>query len=198
MNTTNQKNQPWRQSGFTLAEVTLTLGIVAFAVVTLLGLLGTLLDADSSVTDRRAAIQAIDSLHQYLEDGQPFDTIFEWAVDGTALAYATYRSNADGDPDTSSKSVRSLWLDESNLDTYNDADTNYESARESNWLKIRLTLDEDLNPVASVVSGEADDYEHAYLVFRAEVYNVANPELRPWELDPPARPVYSAPVTALR
>ncbi len=209
MKTNKIQTSQRRHGGFSLVEVTLALGIVAFAVVTLIGLLGTLLDADDSVTDRRDAIQCIDSLHQYLglkeDPNSPgnlfFNEIYTWAqADEWELAYVTYYSDADGNPDRSVKSVRSVWLDQDEFSNF----TTYDSAREGNWIKIRLTLaggpgSDGANPVdKSDLPPEADNYPHAYLVFIAEAYGVANPNVSPWELDPPQNPVFTAPITVLR
>lgn len=183
-------NRVHRSAGFSLVEVTLALGIVTFALVVLLGTLATALDTEGAVTERRGGIQAIDALQQYLNDDAAFDPddrfeeIYEWARAGSGdeqtLAYVTYRHDPDaGDPDApaaSGESVRSIWLDD--FSNY----SNYEAAREGEWVLIRLSLadgptDDGPNPMdPGSLPATAADYLHAYLVFRAEVFEVAVPQ----------------------
>jgi len=183
-------NRANRSAGFSLVEVTLALGIVTFALVVLLGTLATALDTEGAVTERRGGIQAIDALLQYLNDDDAFDPadrfeeIYSWAQassgDEQVLAYVTYRYDPDApDPDApvaSGESVRSIWLDD--FSNY----SNYEDAREGEWVLVRLSLadgptDDGPNPVdPGSLPATADLYEHAYLVFRAEVFEVAVPQ----------------------
>jgi uncharacterized protein (TIGR02598 family) len=195
MNTTRQPKKPTR-SGFSLVEVTLALGIVTFALTILLALLGTALDTGGEVSDRREGFQAIDALRQYLADEVSFDETYEWAreADGQDLAWVTYHADDQtGNPDPDSQSVRSIWL--ADYSGYNT----YENAREGTWLKVRLRLEDSQNPMTqSTLPADASDYPHAYLVFLAEVYEVAAPTLTPWTQDFPPNPLFTAPVVVRR
>lgn len=193
------------RSGFSLVEVTLALGIVAFAMTILLALLGTALDTGGEVTDRREAYQSIDALRQYLADEVEFDDAYEWAKvqTGQPLVYVSYRVDANGAPDTDGRAVRSKWLDPADNPVYPD----YEAAREGSWIKARLRLDDVQNPIDQAnLQSDADDYPHAYLVFQVEVYEVGAPDLptEPWAVGtdpdspPPPKPFFTAPVVARR
>jgi len=194
--------------GFSLVEVTLTLGIVAFALVVLIGVLGNAFDAYSSVSERREGMYAVDALHQYLHDDKAFETepsgrfgtIYSWAQADVAssqeLAYVTYHSDATGQPDAESNSVRSIWLPE----PFAQWET-YSGAREGTWVKVRLTpadgpTDDGPNPMdlTDISSTAVDDYPHAYVVFQVDVFETAIPTQN---LDD-ARPLFTTTIVARR
>jgi hypothetical protein len=152
------------------------LGVTAFALVTLLGLMGTLLKTSGEVTDHRDGTHAFDALHDYLNEGREFNAVYTWALDDSSkeLVYVTYRVDSEGNPSASGKSAHAIWLDDFSVKA------DYESAREGRWIKVLLTLDDELTPVPkSELPPSEADYPHAYLVFRAEAYEVPDPGVNP-------------------
>jgi type II secretory pathway pseudopilin PulG len=163
--------------GFSLVEVVLALGIVAFAVTVIFALLGTLTSSDQENRERKELIAAVDGLHQYLQKDVPFDTAFLWAKENTRpeLIYVTYRARRDtAAPDPGSVSVRSVCF-ESGSPPY--PIENLEAAREGRWVKARLVFSPDLTPDGTALPANADDFDSASLVFNAQMAAVAEPTL---------------------
>ncbi len=192
-------------AGFSLVEVVMAVGIVSFAIVTLLALLGSAFDAGGSVTERREAIRAMDALRHYLNEEVDFDTAYEWAqnADGQWIAYVTYHAEDDGTPEGTPKageqSVRSKWFEYDN--TGNIAPSvyaDYEDAREGRWIIVRLLLNEVQNPMEqSELPSDAPDYPHAYLAFKAEIYEAPLP-LPIVDVSAIDSPIFTVPVMIVR
>jgi uncharacterized protein (TIGR02598 family) len=168
-------------AGFSLVEVVLALGIAAFAIITIIGLFGGLLDSNRYNVERREALQSVNSLRAFLneqEEGKTFDEIYGWAQSGAEqeLVYVTYRGDTVTRlPDANSREIVAGWFDAGDMPTgisINDLT----SAREGRWIKAKLTLLTDLTPDGDALPATADAYPHAYLVFIAKISSVAGPE----------------------
>lgn len=102
-----KSSQPtWLRAGFSLIEVVIAIGLVAFACTAILGVNGMLSTNSRSVTDRQEASRVLDAVSAYLRRSVPdaadqkvpsFQQIQTWATARQKL-YA-YRSINDTDPD---------------------------------------------------------------------------------------------------
>lgn len=160
-----------RQAAFSLVEVSLALGIVAFGLMVTVGLFGSLLDGSRQAGDRREIMSALTALHSHLDEEVEFSDVYTWAADGgVELAYVSYRSTSAGDPAADGAEVRGRWEETGGTWT-----GDYEAARISDWIRARLTLDDDLNP--GDLGGGVDSYPHAHLVFQVELFSVPDRNL---------------------
>lgn len=162
------RRRPDLQSGkaaFSLVEVTIALGVVAFGLMVIIGLFVTLLNGAGRADDRREIMAALASLNSYLDDEVPFRTVYGWAANDAELAYVSYRADSSGNPAANGSEIHGRWEP---VDGTWDGD--YDTSRTSNWIRARLTLDEDLNP--GDVTGDVDSYPHTYVTFQVELFSV--------------------------
>ncbi len=167
-------------------EVVLALGIVAFAIITIVALFGSLNQRAAETMERRAAVGAMDSLKTFLRHQKDFPAVYQWAQGGPKeLVFIRFRADANGAPkSTGGTQVRSVWLEKP---VANKAD--YEAAREGRWMGARLKLSATLNPVPSLPATAAL-YTRASLIFDADLYSIPDPDIFP----PNAAPVLSGAV----
>lgn len=178
---------------FSLVEVVIAVGIVAFSVTVSVALISTLMASSKDNRDRNEITASLSSLRPYLQDELGFDKCYDLAATGfPELAYVTYRANeVTGAPDGDSRSVRSLWFapnsnDPDLLPPFSTADI--EAARDGAWVKARLVYAADLMP-----GGTAGGPDSAYLIFNAAMSVIAQPAS-----SAPARPTLETPIAVIR
>ncbi len=181
-------SSPRFPSGFTLVEVVLAIGILAFVVAVVIGLFSQLYRSGDQVNDMRAAIGAANSLRSHLQDETEFSTVYGWATDGSVeMVFASFLADDNGDPNVDTEGqVLGKW--------YSDWQTEsaaVEAARQGRWLKGVLRPHPTANPVTTLP--ELASYPHPYLVFDVEIFVVADPDLTPT-----GRPVLNTAVAVQR
>ncbi len=162
--------------GFSLIEVVIAIGVVSFAVLSVVGLFGGIMQTAGNNTNRRELANGYGSLRYFLEN-QGFPRAFAWAGGGQELMYVTYRSDNNGDPSEDSDVIAARWL---NPDE--DDPTSFESARVGRWIKAKLAVSPS-NPGGTSV-GSLENYKSGFLLVVADIDVVAIPE-QPMP-DPPA------------
>lgn len=129
--------QPVRQKipGFSLVEVVIAIGIVSFAMLTIMGLFGGVMKSSTGNTDRRELSEAVDSLRSYLNEKVKFSNTFTLAQGNQEVLYLTYFASTNGTPQAGSGHVVGLWTnsDATGLEPY-------EQARSGRWLRAKLSL----------------------------------------------------------
>lgn len=160
-----------RRGGFSLIEVTLALGIVAFGLLSILGIYSGMLGQAAENTDRRDIGEATDALRAELNENFDFSTVFDWVLtdDPKQLVYVTFRANDEGEPDPTGDRILSTWLDD-----WTDWES-YETAREGRWLKAELRLAPNNNP--SSLPSSSDDYDSALLLVQMHMAAVPTPNI---------------------
>jgi len=163
--------KPSSTRGFSLIEVTLALGIVAFGLLSILGVYSGMLGQAAENTDRRDIGEATDALRAELNENFDFSTVFDWikSDDPKQLVYVTFRANDAGEPDPTGDRILSTWLD----DWADWAD--YETAREGRWLKAELRLAPNNNP--SDLPANSADYPSALLLVQMQMAAVPTPDI---------------------
>jgi|GEM_PF-3585308 len=182
-------------SGFSLVEVVLALGIVAFTVTVSVGLISTLLSSSRESRQRNELTVALDSLQPYLQDDQGFITCYGWAAGGTEkeLLYVSYRADTiSGIPKGGGGAVRSLWLDPASPPP-GFALADLDAAREGRWVRARLTYSTALMPADTTLPSSVDDFPLAFIAFDAALAVVAEPT-QPM----PTRPSFRVPIAVNR
>ena len=152
--------------GFTLVEVTITLGIAAFALVTMVALFQSLFTWSRGIGDRRQALQSMDALTAFLNDTNSvtFSNAFDWATKGTN--YLTFVRYRDGD-----SRIAMLW-------TTNSADVaQHEATREGRLIKAAVFLSPN-NPTATLPA-TSDAYTNSRIVFQVNYHAVGDPNQTP-------------------
>lgn len=163
-----------RISAFSLVEVVLAIGILAFAAITILGLFGQLYRSDEHVAEMRAAVGAANSLRDHLQNEAGFATVYDWARGGDKeLVYASFLADEDGNPDPGG-AVRDEWFA---LPVADEAAI--EATRQGRWLKGVLRPHPTANPVAPASLPAIDSYPHSYLVMEIDIHVAADPDLAP-------------------
>ncbi len=164
-----------------MVEVVLAVGILAFAILTILGLFGSLNQRARETTERRTAVGAMDSLANFLRHQNDFSTVYGWPAAGPKkLAFLIYRADDNGNPVASGETqVRARWMELPVIDK-----ANLEAAREGRWIVAELTLSPTLNPIAPAsLPASAGAYDKASLVFDIDLFIVPDPDIAP--PDPP-------------
>lgn len=168
---------PPGRRGFSLIEVVLSVGIVAFGIVAIIGVYSGLLGRSAENSERHRTMESVDALRAFLNTESPFPTVLEWVRDGKELLYVTHASDPTGKPvpPGSGAEVRGVWLDPDNLPSGTTLDK-FESARVGRWVRARLQLASSGNP-AGVTSlpGDAGTYPESYFVAMVEMDTVSDP-----------------------
>lgn len=162
--------------GFSLIEVVIAIGVVSFAVLSVVGLFGGIMQTAGNNTNRRELANGYGSLRYFLEN-KGFTKAFQWAGGGQELMYVTYRSDNKGDPSEDSDVIAAKWLDPDEDDA-----TTFETARVGRWIKAKLAVSPS-NPGGTSV-GSLEDYKSGCLFVVADIDVVAIPD-QPMP-DPPA------------
>jgi len=187
---------------FSLVEVVLALGVAAFTVTISFGLISTVMTTGKDTRDRKEIAAALQSLRPNLQEIAGFDKCYSWALRGSPgqeLVYVTYRADpATGAPETTSTAIRSVWFDPNSTDPdlgppHPLADL--EAARESRWVKARLTYEAALMPTGSpaALPSESGKFSEGHLVFEVGLAVVAGPGV-----SLPAKPAFECPIVVNR
>ncbi|MCX7869668.1 MAG: hypothetical protein N2322_06925, partial [Terrimicrobiaceae bacterium] len=116
---------------FSLVEVVMALGIVTFALVTVIGLFGGLVTRAGDNTERRSMIEAVDALRGHLLLSG-FTNSYNWARSTNELLYVNFRADISGQPAANGQRTLGRWL------AVNDNNiTAYDEARAGRWIKAR-------------------------------------------------------------
>ena len=178
------KLRPSYSSAFSLIEVVIAIGIVAFALVSILGMFGSIANNTRDQIDQRDLLEAVDPLRSYLNTSVPFDQAYEWSTRGEVpkqLVYVSYYIDAQGEPVPTTEALgddavssRGIWLDpeEPSIDF-----TEYDAARAGSWIKAELRKSLTGNPVVDPWPDRASNYEYGHLVFQVDIGAVELPDL---------------------
>ncbi len=159
------------QSGFTLVEVVLAIGIVGIGLLSIIGAFSSLQSSAHDYQTRREAAYAINSLQNYLQNEEEFSSIYrEVKADGLDLVFLSYRGNEPGQPSASGQRSYGHWA---------RADSNwgdeYEPARNGSIFLGTIELDEDVNPATkSELEAEASSYPHGLLALKISLFEIFN------------------------
>ena len=153
---------------FSLIEVVLAIGIVSFALLTIIGLFGGIMKTSGDNTQRREMTEAVDSLRAQL-NGTNFDTAYGWAQSGKEFLYLTYKADTNGNPSANADTVAGMWTnaDAAGLDAY-------EPARSGHWLRAKLGISPS-NPGGTNLPAVSTNYTRAVLFVLADISAVATP-----------------------
>lgn len=159
---------PHSIKAFSLIEVVLAIGIVSFALLTIIGLFGGMMKSSGDNTQRREMTEAVDSLRSHL-DATNFASAYDWTKAGKEFLYVTYKAGSNGVPDPASQTVIGLWTnaDATGLEAY-------EPARSGRWLRAKLSVSPS-NPGGTNLPA-VGAYTRASLFVLAEIFPVAAPE----------------------
>ena len=180
-------------SGFSLIEVTLTLGIVALGLISIIGAYASLQFRSSEIDLRDDANFAVSSIQNYLQEQEEFGTIFDNIRDGgLELVFFHYRGAGPDQPDVHADNlyafcakIDSEWKD-------------WEAARDGKLFRAVFTLDETVNPVTKAeLGGSVDQYPHGYLALQLALHDGYGFDQA---MNPPAtsRPILTTPVAVTR
>ena len=155
--------------GFSLVEVVIAIGIVSFAMLTIMGLFGGVMKSSGENSDRRELAEAVDSLRAYLNETVGFSNSFALAQAHQEVLYLTYFAATNGVPQSGSGHVFGFWTN--SAATGLDA---YEQARSGRWLKAKLSISPSNPSGTNATSISA--YSNAPLYFvSAEIRVVPTP-----------------------
>jgi len=154
-------------TAFSLVEVVIALGVVAFALLTIIGVFGGVLRTSEDNTDRQAMADSVAALRSYL-NSTDFAATYDWAKDRKELLYVTYRAEEGGEPNPASSQVISKWMPAEATDA-----ADLEAAREGRWIRARLGVSPS-NPGGTNLPA-VDAYARAGLFILAELDSVESP-----------------------
>ena len=151
----HRKTPPgWRCAAFSLAEVVIAIGIVAVALLAIMGFVGGILRTSGDNAQRRDLTEVVDSLRTTLNE----------------LLYVTYQTSATGDPVTVTSGTNTVigkWLNPDD-DTTKAQLANYDKARTGPWLRARLSVSPS-NPGGTTLPSP---YTQASLFVITDIYPV--------------------------
>ncbi len=159
----------WR-AGFSLVEVVLAIGIVSFAVLTILGLFGGIINSVGDNTERRTILEAVDSMRGHLIT-QGFDTAYGWVRTNQEFVFVTYKAGPTGSPDANGQRVLGRWMMPTDPDL-----ALYEATRVGRWVRAKLSVSPS-NPAGIALPPDANNYESGVLAVLAEMDSVETPSL---------------------
>lgn len=158
-----------RSAGFSLVEVVVAMGIVTFALLTVIGLFGGVMTRAGDNAERRAMMEAVDALRgHFLTQG--FDATYSLARNNNELVYVAYRADDSGQPSSSGVRTLGIWLPP-NADF-----ASYDQARVRRWIRARLQVSPS-NPAGTNLPPNPANYPAAVLAVLACMEPVARPDL---------------------
>ena len=177
------KKIPCSSQAFSLVEVVVAIGIVAFALLSVLGLFGSIAGNTRDQIDQRDLLESVDPLRTWLNETVPFDMVYQWVAGEDAavkeLLYVTYYADESGDPVPVAQATndpkvtpRGVFIDPDQGDDLSPL----ELARASNWIKIRLSRAMTGNPPLQDWPANTGDYEYGHLVLQVDMNAVSAPE----------------------
>lgn len=159
-------HSPFKKA-FSLIEVVLAIGIVSFALLTIIGLFGGMMKSSGDNTQHREMTEAVDALRSCL-NATNFASAYDWVKNGKEFLYLTYKTGSNGTPDPNSQTVAGIWTnaDATGLDVY-------EPARSGRWLRAKLSVSPS-NPGGTNLPA-VSSYTRATLFVQADIFPVAGP-----------------------
>lgn len=154
---------------FSLVEVVLAIGIVSFALLTVLNLFGGMMKSSNDNSHRREFAEAVDALRSSLTDTNfagSFSNVLTWAGNNKELVYVTYKANDDGTPNATSETVTGKWIDPAAGST-----ATYDAARSGRWLRARLQVSPS-NPGGTNLA----NYARSMVFLQADLDSLATPD----------------------
>lgn len=151
-------------SGFSLIEVVIAVGIVAFAIPSVLGVMAVFSSSSSATMDRGEAASVADSLQLYLSgkvDPLPFATVYGWT-------YAARQNESNAQ-------VIYAYKTDANQSDYRFSQTPPSGAIDGKLLAARiLAPDPRVLPDTALV-GDSANYAKAYLPIKVSIYALSTP-----------------------
>ncbi len=160
-----------RHAAFSLIEVVLAIGIVSFAIITILGIFGNVLKSSDSNTERRELAEAIDSLRRTFQT-ESFNTSYGWVTGNKTLLYVTYHANDTGQPTPGAKDIIAKWMDPANPP---QPLAQFDAARSGRWIRAKLRLSPS-NPGGTSLPSNPDDYDRALIMAAVTLDTIATPD----------------------
>lgn len=169
--------------GFSLIEVVLAVGIVAFAMVAILGLFGSSLQSTQQVDNQDEALGIVRALPAYLQS-QSFQTVYGWVQTPSTMpalyGYTLLPSPLQSGTDSAQQTVI-----HSGTDTALTTGSTSYTHRQGRMFAIQLSLSPNmpmhllttsttvtLQPTASQLPVSSTSYGEAVLPIRAAIYPV--------------------------
>jgi len=159
--------------GFSLVEVVLALGIVTFALLSIVGITSHLMESAKWNFERQRILSAVDSLRGYLNE-QDFQEVYEWAREGNTLgasgdarqlAYLVYDSDVDGTPQSEGTEVRGQWFEDMSADY-----SSYRLASRVPWIKASLRVAPVGNPGGLTTLPDLASFDHSWICVQADFW----------------------------
>ncbi len=151
-------------AGFSLIEIVIAVGIVAFAIPSVLGVMAVFSSSSSATMDRGEAASVANSLQLYLSGkvtNLPFATIYGWT-------YAARQNPANAQ-------VIYAYKSDASQSDYSFSQTPPNGAIEGKLLAAEiLAPDPRVLPAAALVSDNAN-YAKAYLPIKVAIYALSTP-----------------------
>ena len=164
-----------KPQGFSLVEVVIAVGIVAFSLLVVLSLFGGMVSQSRENIDRRDLVESVDALRAFLNDrnSAQFDDLLSWVESGKQeLVYIVYHADANGNPDPLSETTRSTWLDPSITDV-----APYDQARVGSWIKAEIQeAPASLQPGETEIPSDAGTFSHSYFNSQIDLAAVPVPD----------------------
>lgn len=149
-------------------EVVLAIGVVSFALLTIIGLFGGVIKTSADNLQRREIAEAVDSLRAFLNEEAGFTNAYNWARNNASLLYVTYKSDPNLLPDPNSKKVVGKWT---NTTTGLEA---IDAARSGRWVRARLSVSPS-NPGGSTLPDISTFTNRALIFVTADFETLAQP-----------------------
>lgn len=157
--------------GFSLVEVAIAMGIVAFGLASILGAYSSIQSHAVNSGMRDDATFTINSIQNYLQTEKGFNPVFDEIKNGPIeLIFFTYRGV---DHDQPNIFAQNLYGHCANLDSDWEE---LEKSRDGQMFRAIIDLDETVNPTTrtQLAVSQANQYEHAYLALHLSLYDIYN------------------------
>jgi len=148
----------------------MAVGIVTFALLTVVGLFGGMIARAGDNIERRSMMEAVDALRGHLLVSG-FNQSYNWARSTNQMVFVNFRANDSGQPSPSGSRTLGRWLQ-----TNDTAIPQYDEARVGRWIKARMQVSHS-NPSGTNLPPSPNDYEAAVLAVLVQMEPVARPEL---------------------
>jgi len=170
-------------SGFTLVEVSIAIGIVAIALVSILGTYGSLQSQSGDSNMRDDAAFATNSIRNYLQGKKGLDSILSEIISEgeSELIFFSYRGVEPKQPDGLAQNIYSFctdlnsnWLAQETFPGVTNAEI--EEARDGQMYRAVLKLNESVNPVEqSDLDPNPENYHHGFIALQLSLYDIYDP-----------------------
>lgn len=147
----------------------MAMGIVSFALLSLVGLFGGVVGQAGANSERRALVESVDAMRGFL-DGSGFTAAYGFARAGKELIYVTYRANDSDEPSTSGERILGRWMETNSPDL-----STYEPARVGRWVKARIGVSPSNPSGTNNLPSDASSYSAGVLAVLVEMDAVPQP-----------------------